>query len=45
MGNIDKGYGYHVSVIDRRDPTRSNGNNILHLVNKSWTYSLESCHG
>lgn len=27
-------YGYRVSVIDLRNPTRSNGNNLLHLVNK-----------
>lgn len=27
-------YGYNVSVIDLRNPTRSNENNILHLVNK-----------
>lgn len=27
-------YGYKVSVIDLRNPTRSNGNNLLHLVNK-----------
>ena len=33
-GNIAKRYGYHVSVIDLRNPTRSNGNNLLHLVNK-----------
>ena len=33
-GNIVKQYGYHVSVIDLRNPTRSNGNNLLHLVNK-----------
>ena len=33
-GNIAQGYGYHVSVIDLRNPTRSNGNNLLHLVNK-----------
>lgn len=33
-GNIAKGYGYRVSVIDLRNPTRSNGNNLLHLVNK-----------
>ena len=33
-GNISKGYGYKVSVIDLRNPTRSNGNNLLHLVNK-----------
>ena len=29
-----KDYGYKVSVIDLRNPTRSNGNNILYLVNK-----------
>ncbi|MBR4656637.1 MAG: type IV secretory system conjugative DNA transfer family protein [Oscillospiraceae bacterium] len=33
-GIIAKGYGYHISVIDLRNPTRSNGNNLLHLVNK-----------
>lgn len=33
-GTIAKEYGYHVSVIDLRNPTRSNGNNLLHLVNK-----------
>lgn len=33
-GNIAKEYGYHVSVVDLRNPTRSNGNNLLHLVNK-----------
>ncbi len=33
-GHIAKQYGYHVSVIDLRNPTRSNGNNLLHLVNK-----------
>ena len=33
-GNIAKQYGYHVSVVDLRNPTRSNGNNLLHLVNK-----------
>ena len=27
-------YGYSVSVIDLRNPTRSDGNNFLHLVNK-----------
>ena len=30
----EKCYGYQVSVIDLRNPTRSNGNNLLHLVNK-----------
>lgn len=29
-----KYYGYNISVIDLRNPTRSNGNNLLHLVNK-----------
>ena len=33
-GNIAIEYGYQVSVIDLRNPTRSNGNNLLHLVNK-----------
>lgn len=33
-GNVAKEYGYNVSVIDLRNPTRSNGNNLLHLVNK-----------
>jgi len=27
-------YNYNVSVIDLRNPTRSDGNNLLHLVNK-----------
>lgn len=29
-----KYYGYNISVIDLRNPTRSNGNNLIHLVNK-----------
>lgn len=34
-GTIEKNhYGYHVSVLDLRNPTRSDENNILHLVNK-----------
>lgn len=34
-GNIAKNYyGYSVAVIDLRNPTRSDGNNLLHLVNK-----------
>jgi len=33
-GNICKDYGYNVAVIDLRNPTRSCGNNLLHLVNK-----------
>ncbi|MFI3326801.1 MAG: type IV secretory system conjugative DNA transfer family protein, partial [Clostridia bacterium] len=27
-------YGYNVSVLDLRNPMRSDGNNLLHLVNK-----------
>lgn len=33
-GNICKSYGYDVAVIDLRNPTKSDGNNLLHLVNK-----------
>jgi len=34
-GSIAKeSYGYNVAVIDLRNPTRSEGNNLLHLVNK-----------
>lgn len=33
-GGVAKEYGYNVSVIDLRNPTKSNGNNLLHLVNK-----------
>lgn len=34
-GSIAKDhYGYNVAVIDLRNPTRSDGNNMLHLVNK-----------
>ncbi len=34
-GNIAKNcYGYNISVLDLRNPTRSDENNILHLVNK-----------
>ena len=39
-GNICKDYGYNVSVIDLRNPTRSNGNNLLHLVNKYMDLAL-----
>lgn len=31
-GNICKQYGYNVAVIDLRNPTRSDGNNLLHLL-------------
>lgn len=33
-GKVAMEYGYNVSVIDLRNPTKSNGNNLLHLVNK-----------
>ncbi len=34
-GNIAKRYyGYDVAIIDLRNPTKSDGNNLLHLVNK-----------
>jgi type IV secretion system protein VirD4 len=33
-GIAKKYYGYDVAVIDLRNPTRSDGNNMLHLVNK-----------
>ena len=29
-----KYYGYNVSVIDLRNPTRSDGNNLLTLINR-----------
>lgn len=28
------GYGYQIAVLDLRNPTRSDGNNLLHLINK-----------
>lgn len=34
-------YGYHVSVLDLRNPTRSDENNILHMVNKYMDEYLE----
>ncbi len=37
-----KYYGYHISVIDLRNPTRSNGNNLLHLVNKYMDLYLQN---
>lgn len=27
-------YGYHIAILDLRNPTRSDGNNLLHLINK-----------
>jgi type IV secretion system protein VirD4 len=35
-------YGYNVAVIDLRNPTRSDGNNLLHLVNKYMDLSKET---
>ena len=35
-------YGYDVSVIDLRNPTRSDGNNMLHLVNKYMDAYMEN---
>lgn len=33
-GIAKKYYGYNISVLDLRNPTKSHGNNLLHLVNK-----------
>ena len=41
-GNICKDYGYNVAVIDLRNPTRSDGNNLLHLVNKYMDLTKEN---
>ena len=35
-------YGYNVAVIDLRNPTKSDGNNILHLVNKYMDMAKEN---
>lgn len=35
-------YGYDVAVIDLRNPTRSDGNNLLHLVNRYMDAYLEN---
>ena len=41
-GTIAKNcYGYHVSILDLRNPTRSDENNILHMVNKYMDEYLE----
>ncbi len=39
---ICKQYGYETAVIDLRNPTRSDGNNLLHLVNKYMDLYKES---
>lgn len=42
-GNIaQKYYGYKISVLDLRNPTKSHGNNLLHLVNKYMDLYKES---
>ena len=40
-GIAKKYYGYHTAVIDLRNPTRSDGDNMLHLVNKYMDAYLE----
>ena len=37
----EKYYGYHVSVIDLRNPTRSDGSNLLTLINHYMDIALE----
>ena len=39
-GGVAERYGYRVSVIDLRNPTRSSGNNLLHLVNRYMDLAL-----
>ena len=39
-----KYYDYNVSVLDLRNPTRSDENNILHLVNKYMDIYLSDKH-
>jgi len=39
-GHICKRYGYSVAVLDLRNPTRSGGFNMLHLVNKYMDLAL-----
>ncbi|MCL1855928.1 MAG: type IV secretory system conjugative DNA transfer family protein, partial [Clostridia bacterium] len=41
-GIAQKYYGYDIAVIDLRNPTRSHGNNMLHLVNKYMDAWLEN---
>ena len=40
-GHICEEYGYNVAVLDLRNPTRSNGNNPIHLVNKYMDMALK----
>ena len=39
-GSVAERYGYRVSAIDLRNPTRSSGNNLLHLVNRYMDLAL-----
>ncbi len=43
-GIAKKYYGYHTAVIDLRNPTRSDGDNMLHLVNKYMDEYLADSH-
>lgn len=43
-GIAKKYYGYKISVLDLRNPTRSDGNNILTLVNKYMDEYLKDNH-
>jgi len=38
-------YGYHVAVLDLRNPTRSDGFNLLHLVNVRWATRKRMANG
>ncbi len=35
-------YGYHISVVDLREPTRSDGNNLLTLINRYMDISRDN---
>lgn len=41
-GIAKKYYGYNISVLDLRNPTKSHGNNLLHLVNKYMDFYKKS---
>ena len=36
-------YGYQIAVLDLRNPTRSDGNNLLHLINKYMDIYSKTC--
>jgi len=43
-GIAQRCYGYHSAVLDLRNPTRSDGNNLMHLINKYMDiYIDDSC--